>query len=338
MTNHIGALIIDLEGHVLTAEERELLQHPLVGGVILFARNYVSRNQVQQLCAAIRASRKAPLLIMVDQEGGRVQRFKEEFVLLPAMASFGKLYETESARALSLAEACGWLMAVEVLSVGVDISLAPVLDLDKGISSVIGDRAFHGNPDIVLHLANAFVAGMREAGMAATGKHFPGHGSVVFDTHKTLVQDTRSLKEIEQADILPFAGMIKNGMMALMAAHLVFPQIDANAVGYSRKWLQDILRHHLGFNGVIFSDDLSMEGANISANYVDRVVATREAGCDFALLCNERVGVIQVLDSLAADKHQLAEAKWGGLLAAMVEPQPYKNTERFQTIQRKLTF
>jgi len=250
---------------------------------------------------------------MTDQEGGRVQRFIHEFTRLPSMAILGKMYEREPERANQLAKDCAWLMATELLSVGIDLSLAPVLDLNKGLNSVIGKRAFHSNPQYVLNIAHAFINGMQEAGMPSTGKHFPGHGSVQQDSHLTNPVDERSMKEIEEEDMKPFAGMIKAGISAIMTAHIAFPKVDALPVGYSRYWLKNILRDQLGFSGVILSDDLNMEGANISANYSDRVIAAREAGCDFALLCQNRKGVEQVLDGVRFESHQVDKEKWGTL-------------------------
>lgn len=313
MYDKIGCLVIDVKGQELTGEDKEILAHPLVGGVILFSRNYDSREQLHYLCKQIHAARKTPSLIMVDQEGGRVQRFINEFTRLPSMAHFGNIYHSSPMSALEKAKDCGWLLASELLSVGVDLSLAPVLDLNKGMSSVIGERAFHADPEVVIALAAAFMAGMHEAGMASVGKHFPGHGSVALDSHVAIPIDTRSLAEIENDDMQTFAGLVNKGMTAVMAAHIIFPQVDSLAVGFSRLWLQDILRSKLGFKGVILSDDLNMEGANISQNYADRVIAAREAGCDFTLLCNNRPGAVQVLDRLPYKEHLVAVEKWGSL-------------------------
>lgn len=315
MPNTIGALVIDIEGTELTAEDREIIAHPLVGGLIFFARNYASRTQLTSLCQQIRSARKLPLLIMVDQEGGRVQRFINEFTRLPHMAEFGKLYANDPETACNQAKACGALMAKELVSTGVDLSLAPVLDLNKGVSSVIGERAFHADPRIVIELAKAFIAGMRDSGMAAVGKHFPGHGSVDLDSHVAMPIDTRPLAAIENDDLIAFTGLIQQDIPAIMAAHIVFPAIDSQAVGFSRRWLHDILRERLGFTGAVFSDDLNMEGANISSHYADRVIAAREAGCDFTLLCNNRHGVAQVLDTLSNDKHVIGPEKWCPLQA-----------------------
>lgn len=316
MTREIGALIIDVQDYVLTAEERELLAHPAVGGIILFTRNYQSRIQLIELCRQIRATRAQPLLIMVDQEGGRVQRFIPEFTRLPPLAHFGELYEQNTQAACSAAEKGGYLMASELRAVGIDISLAPVLDLQKGVNSMIGDRALHAQAAVVSTLATAFMRGMQRAGMAATGKHFPGHGSVGLDSHQALPCDERPLEIMMQDDLLPFIHLIKQGLPAVMAAHIVFPEVDPNPVGFSAVWLQDILRKRLGFTGTILSDDLNMQGANISTNYADRVVAARSAGCDFALLCNNRAGVLQVLNNLPHQAHQVSPEKWRNLYHA----------------------
>lgn len=313
MTAKLGSLIIDLQGVELSQEEKELLAHPLVGGVILFTRNYESREQLKNLCHHIRSARKSPCLIMVDQEGGRVQRFIPEFTRLPRMGIFGNLYNDDPVIANQMAKECGWLLAAELLSVGVDLSLTPVLDLNKGVSTVIGERAFHADPKAVIQLATALMQGMHEAGMASTGKHFPGHGSVSLDSHVAMPIDERPFDIIEKEDLIPFRGMIQAGISAMMAAHITFPKVDSLAVGFSKRWLRDILRTQLGFKGVIFSDDLTMEGANISTNYADRVHASREAGCDFALVCNNRKGVIQVLDNLPYAMHQVEKEKWGAL-------------------------
>lgn len=315
MTDKIGALIVDIQDKTLSAEDREVLNHPLVGGLILFARNYESREQLTQLCRDIRSCRKSPLLIMVDQEGGRVQRFIPEFTRLPFMGEFGKLHDVDPVKALQLSKDCGWLMATELLATGIDLSLCPVLDLNKGRSTVIGERAFHAHPRDVVTIARAFMIGMREAGMSATGKHFPGHGSVALDSHVANPVDERSLDQVSEDDMQPFAGMIQAGISAIMAAHIVFPRVDKMPVGYSPYWLQEILRKQLGFKGVIFSDDLSMEGANISENYTDRVRVAREAGCDFVMPCNNREAVLQVLDELLADNHMVDKEKYSSLQA-----------------------
>lgn len=306
----IGPLVMDLEGVEITPLEKELLQHPNVGGVVLFARNYADKKQLSAFCADIRAARKKPLLIMVDQEGGRVQRFKDEFTLLPALARLGDLYAQDAQQALHWARECAWLMATEISMAGLDLSLAPVLDLNNRNNPAIAERAFHDNPTVVIELATQYIAGMHEAKMAATGKHFPGHGSTVLDTHVANPIDERSLAEIKTTDLLPFSIMIQKGLNAIMASHLIYPKIDATPVGFSAVWLKKILRETLQFKGAILTDDLNMQGANISNSYADRVHAALVAGCDFALLCNNRVGVIDVLDHLPEQKFAVAETVW----------------------------
>ncbi len=294
----MGSLIIDLEGIIISPLERDFLLHPAVGGVILFARNYASRDQLKSLCNSIRMVRSAPILIMVDQEGGRVQRFVSEFTQISPMANFGKLYDVYPEQACFATRECGKVLAQELLSAGLDLTLAPVVDLRKNNHSVIGDRAFHANPIIVAQLAYSLILGMSIVGMAATAKHFPGHGSVTLDSHTSLPVDERLLHEVESEDLQPFIYLIQNNLQAIMTAHILFPNIDSQPVTFSHFWLQEILRKKMGFTGAIFSDDLNMAGANISLNYGDRVTASREAGCDFALLCNNPQGVAQALDQL----------------------------------------
>lgn len=314
MAETIGCLLIDLAGLELTPEERELLAHPLVGGLVIFARNYESPAQMQSLCQAVKAARKSPLLITVDQEGGRVQRFIKHFTKLPPMSVFGDLYAKDPTHALACARECGWLLATEILAVNVDLSFAPVLDLNNPISNIIGNRAFAAEPQVVIELASAFIQGLHEAGMAAVGKHFPGHGSIAPDSHVAMPEDHRTLEAIKKNDMQPFAALIQQGIKAIMTSHILFPQVDTSIVTFSRKWLQTILREQLLFHGTIFSDDLNMAGANISAHYADRMIAALEAGCDFALLCNNRNAVIQVLDQVSHQQHQVAQQKWQPLL------------------------
>lgn len=294
----LGALMLDLEGLTLTDSEKDLLKHPHVGGVILFARNFASVEQVSALVAAIR-SQRAELIVAVDQEGGRVQRFREGFVKLPPMKVFGDLYESEPLQARTLAYQCGWLMAAEVLAVGVDISFAPILDVDTGISQVIGDRAFHADPQIAVVLLREFIRGMHDAGMAATGKHFPGHGSVAADSHIALPVDERSWAEIDSHDLRPFREL-SSELQGIMPAHVIYSRIDGRPAGFSSFWLQDVLREQLRFDGVIFSDDLSMEGAVAAGSFSDRAHAALDAGCDMVLVCNHRAGAVEVLQALTA--------------------------------------
>ena len=292
--------MLDLEGVELTKEETELLQNPLVGGVILFTRNFSSVEQVYNLVKDIHAVREPRLLIGVDHEGGRVQRFRDGFSSIPAARHFGEVYDNDPRKALSLAEKAGWLMAAELRAVEIDFSFAPVLDVDAGISKVIGDRAFHTNEKIIVELAHAYMKGMNKAGMAATGKHFPGHGHVEADSHVDIPVDHREYNDIYAHDIIPFKRMIHHGLAAIMPAHVIYPKVDKQPAGFSKIWLQDILRQRLGFQGVIFSDDLDMQGASVAGeDYTDRATAALEAGCDMVLICNNRQGAIEILDNLA---------------------------------------
>jgi len=295
----LGPVMVDIAGQELTADDRVLLTDPLVGGVILFSRNYHSLEQLENLVQSIQAIKTPRLLIAVDQEGGRVQRFKDGFTILPAMRRFGEVYDADQKMALQLARQCGWLMASEVCSTGVDISFAPVLDIDKGISTVIGDRAFHNDPFVVGKIAQAFIAGMHDAGMQATGKHFPGHGSIAADSHVAMPVDERSLREIEMDDLKPFQFMVEAGINALMMAHVIYSHIEPRPAGFSSFWMKTILRNKMHFQGAIFSDDLSMEGAVIAGDYIQRAKTALDAGCDMILVCNNRTAAWDVVKSLA---------------------------------------
>jgi beta-N-acetylhexosaminidase len=291
--------MIDLAGPALTAQEREMLLHPQAGGVILFARNCVGIDQLKELTAEIHALRKPRLLIGVDQEGGRVQRFRQGFTRLPAPRCLGRIYDGDSGRALELADSAGWLMAAELRAVGVDISFAPVLDLDRGVSGVIGDRALHRHPEAVADLARAYTSGMRRAGMAAVGKHFPGHGGVEPDSHTAAPVDERPIADIVSEDLLPFERMIHFGLPGIMPAHVIYARADARPAGYSAYWLRTVLREQLGFQGAIFSDDLSMKAAEHAGDYGQRARAALAAGCDMVLACNNPAGAAQALDALS---------------------------------------
>jgi len=293
-----GPLMLDLQGVELTIEERELLLHPATGGVILFRRNYETPEQLKQLASHIHALREPRLFVAVDQEGGRVQRFYEGFTRLPPAAWFGRLYDENPQHALQAAQNVGWLMASELLAEGVDFSFAPVLDLGSGVSEVIGDRAFHRKSGVVAELAQGWVRGVHAAGMAAVGKHFPGHGNVSEDSHLALPVDQRRREEILKLDLLPFRRLIENGIEAIMPAHVIYPNASPELAGFSRYWLQQVLRGELGFQGVIFSDDLSMAAAGEAGNVNSRARAALEAGCDMILVCNDQNAAVGVLDEL----------------------------------------
>ncbi len=290
--------MLDLAGTTLTPEERELLLHPATGGVILFSRNYESPEQVSELVKDIHDLRSPALLVSVDQEGGRVQRFREGFSRLPAASKFGILHESHPQKAIDAAHHIGWLMAAELRAVGIDFSFAPVLDLHTDISQVIGDRAFSEDPFIVGKLAFSWSAGAREAGMPSVGKHFPGHGCVEADSHLDLPVDNRRFSDIWDHDLQPFRHMVDNHLEGLMPAHVVYAAVDDRPAGYSSYWIQEVLRQRMGFGGVVFSDDLSMAAANVAGSYSERAATALEAGCDMILVCNNLDGAIEVLASL----------------------------------------
>ena len=300
MDRDLGPVMLDVAGAELSPAESEMLRHPLVGGVILFARNYRSPQQLCALTAAIRALRRPELLIAVDHEGGRVQRFQEGFSRIPAMRHLGELWDRDRAAACRAAGDIAYVLAGELLACGLDFSFTPVLDVDFGASGVIGDRAFHSDPGAIAQLAGALIAGLREAGMASVGKHFPGHGHVRADSHLALPVDERSYADIEAADLLPYRALIGQGLSAVMPAHVIYPDVDAQPAGFSSKWLRQILRADLRFDGMIFSDDLSMEGASGAGGALERADAALSAGCDMVLLCNAPEAAIRLLAGLKA--------------------------------------
>ncbi|MBF0255169.1 MAG: beta-N-acetylhexosaminidase [Gammaproteobacteria bacterium] len=293
-----GPVMFDLVGLEVTDEERQMLQHPAAGGVILFSRNYASPEQLSELTEQIHQARKPRLLIAVDQEGGRVQRFKEGFSLLPAAARIGEIFDINPRRARELAEDLGWLMAAELRACGVDFSFAPVLDLSTPQSRVIGDRGFHRQADVISDLTLHWMSGVREAGMANVGKHFPGHGSVAEDSHLEIPRDHRGLEDLLMQDLIPFERAISNNLEAIMPAHVIYDQIDPLPAGFSAYWLQKVLRERFGFQGVIFSDDLNMAAAAEGGDYRQRARAAIQAGCDMVLICNNRPAALEVLAEL----------------------------------------
>jgi beta-N-acetylhexosaminidase len=292
----LGPLMVDLEGTAISETEKNLLLKAEVGGVILFTRNFESVEQITALVEEIHNIRTPRLLVAVDHEGGRVQRFHEGFSRIPAAAVYARVGKDNLDLSRQLAEKAGWLMAVELRACGIDFSFAPVLDLAHGLSGVIGDRAFHNKPAIVATLAYAFMHGMNRAGMQAVGKHFPGHGGVTEDSHVAMPVDHRQLEELLHSDIVPFKYMIENRLAAIMPAHVIYDKVDEKPAGYSSFWIQNILRQRLGFQGVIFSDDLSMEAACIAGGYGERADAALKAGCDMALVCNHLEGAIEAAE------------------------------------------
>lgn len=293
----LGPLMVGIEGESLRAEERVWLNHPAVCGVILFSRNFVSRAQLCSLVESIRSVRSPELLVAVDQEGGRVQRFGEPFTKLPAMRDIGLQCSGDGTIAVDAAEKIGWLMAAELRACGVDLSFAPVVDLDLGVAGVIGDRAFHPDAEIVAQLSKAFVRGMRNAGMAATAKHFPSHAGAIVDSHKALAIDRREYSELYD-DFLPYERLIATGLHAVMVSHVVFPALDAHPASLSHWWVTEQLRTRLRFSGAIISDDLGMGGVTEAGSMVERAQAALDAGCDMILICNELSEIPVVLDQL----------------------------------------
>jgi beta-N-acetylhexosaminidase len=295
--------MLDVAGLALTKEEAEKLNHPNTGAVILFSRNYQNPEQVTGLINSIRAARNGKILIAVDQEGGRVQRFQQGYTRLPPASYY--------AQAPELAQSAGWLMAAELLADGVDFSFAPVLDIDCGVSEIIGNRSFSNDQMLTTRLSSLFRKGMNEAGMAATGKHFPGHGAVALDSHLTLPIDERDLASIRAKDLIPFKQLIEEGLEGIMPAHVVYPKIDPNPAGFSLFWIQQILRQELNFNGTVFSDDLSMEGAASVGDFPERARLAQLAGCDMILVCNNPAAAEQVLEALPITRDPVREQRLG---------------------------
>ncbi len=294
----LGPVMLDIDGTALTPADRDLLLEPAVGGVILFTRNYESPTQIADLVAELRALRTPPLLIAVDHEGGRVQRFREGFSRIPPMRFFGHEHDRDPAAALELARSTGWLLASELRAAGIDLCFAPCVDLDWGVSEIIGDRAFHKDPETVSELAAAFCRGLRSAGMAAVGKHFPGHGAVVPDSHLQLPVDRREYGDILD-DMRPYDRLISNGLLAgVMAAHIVYREMDEMPAGFSGFWIERELRSRLGFGGAVFCDDLSMQATRDYGAMPKRAALALEAGCDMVIVCNDRAAAERAVESL----------------------------------------
>lgn len=325
----IGPVMIDVEGLTLKQSERDNINHPNTGAVILFSRNYSHPEQIVKLINSIRESRNGNILIAVDQEGGRVQRFQTGFTRLPPASSFADKPE--------LAESAGWLMAAELLAIGVDFSFAPVLDIDCGISKIIGNRSFSQNQQLATQLASHFRKGMNRAGMAATGKHFPGHGAIALDSHLTLPVDERDLQQIKNKDLTPFKQLISEGLEAIMPAHVVYPQIDSLPAGFSSKWITQILRSELNFDGTVFSDDLSMEGAASIGDFSQRAKLALQAGCDMVLVCNNATAAEEVLNSLPLTNNIKREQRLKTMFGkGTLSRQQLMKTKKWQLISKQI--
>lgn len=316
-----GPLMIDVQGTTLTSEEKDRLRHPLVGGVILFTRNFESRQQLSELTRKIHQLRSPELLIAVDHEGGRVQRFRDDgFTVLPAMATLGQLWGKDPLKAMSAATAVGFVLGSELRSCGVDLSFTPVLDLNYGVSEVIGDRSFHRDPRVVAMLARALSQGLAVAGMAACGKHFPGHGAVAADSHLAIPTDNRTLSRILQEDAAPYAWLGDWVIPSVMPAHVIYSKVDLKPAGFSSRWVNDILRQKLNYDGVVFSDDLTMEGASVAGDILARAQAALGAGCDMALVCNRPDLAQQLIETLEV----------------VIDPQSVRRMDRLMPIKKAI--
>ena len=308
-----ASLMIDIEGPFLSQEDIELIGSPHVGGLILFERNFLDRNQITDLCFEIK-SKKPEIIIAVDQEGGRVQRFKKGFSQIPPMQRLGDLVSYDKYAGLDLCKNAGWLIASELIASGIDLSFSPVLDLDQDLSSIIGDRAFSDQIDIVIECARAFIYGMNEAGMACVGKHFPGHGSISEDSHLEKPIDRRALNEIEKKDLIPFKELINN-LDGIMTAHILFPEVDERITTFSKIWIKQILKEQMKFEGMIFSDDLSMEGTNEFKSFYDKTKNAIISGCEMILICNNREGAKDALKYFEENKIEASEKTFSMLMA-----------------------
>ena len=308
-----ASLMIDIEGPFLSQEDIELIGSPHVGGIILFERNFLDRNQITDLCFEIK-SKKPEIIIAVDQEGGRVQRFKKGFSQIPSMQRLGDMVSYDKQAGLDLCKNTGWLIASELIASGIDLSFSPVLDLDQDLSSIIGDRAFSDQIDIVIECARAFIFGMNEAGMACVGKHFPGHGSISEDSHLEKPIDRRALNEIENKDLIPFKELINN-LDGIMTAHILFPDVDERITTFSKIWIKKILREQMKFEGMIFSDDLSMEGTNEFKSFYDKTKNAIISGCEMILICNNREGAKDALKYFEENNIEASEKIFSMLMA-----------------------
>jgi len=334
----LGPIMMDLRGSTLEADEREMLIHSLVGGVILFSRNYESPDQIATLIKTVHALREPKLLVAVDHEGGRVQRFRNGFTQLPACHLIGEQYDENNKQGLLFAEHAGWLMAVELRAVGVDISFAPVLDLYKGVSQVIGDRAFHRNAECVADMAKHYMEGMKRAGMSAVGKHFPGHGAVKEDSHHAVPMDYRRYEDIQMDDLIAFERLIHAGLAAIMPAHVIYPVVDDKPAGFSAVWLKKILRGQLGFQGTIFSDDISMAGAEVVGSYKERAQKALDAGCDMVLVCNNQQAARDILDNLEHEPDPASQVRLIRMHGRQkVNYDELMNDNKWQRISREIT-
>lgn len=337
----MGPLMLDLLDCELSQVEQELLQHPTCGGVILFTRNFHDVEQISHLCQQIRRFARNEVIIAVDHEGGRVQRFREGFSAIPAMGRILTVAKGDMTKACEYAQQLGFLMACEVQTAGMDISFAPVLDI-AGICAVVGNRGFSDNGAHITALAGSFIDGMNSAGMKATGKHFPGHGGVAEDTHVDLAVDNRSKEDIFARDLTIFKTLMQQGKLAgIMPAHVVYPAVDEQQpAGFSPVWIKDILRQQLNFSGVVFSDDLSMHGASVAGNAIERTIQALEAGCDMALCCNDRAAVEQILDNLPSESAQVLNTRETKVAPLRAKPDCHwhelKNNAQWQAAQRIL--
>lgn len=327
----LGPVMVDVEGLCLQSHEIERLKNPLVGAVILFARNYQDPNQLSELCRQIHEVRDQPLLIAIDHEGGRVQRCRSEgFTHLPAMRDLGELWDKNPQKALTLAREVGYILAAELRSCGVDFSFTPVLDLDYGASEVIGNRAFHRDPEIVAKLSEALIEGLAEAGMASCGKHFPGHGFVEADSHVAIPVDTREFDEIWEQDIQPYVSLGHSKLPSLMPAHVIYEKVDSMPAGFSKFWVQEVLRERMGYQGMVFSDDLTMEGASVVGGILERANAAFEAGCDMVLVCNRPDLADELLEKL---EHQGSPESIERLIN-LVPTEPFMNWQQLHNEAR----